>query len=155
MDGVDTSELGCLILTLCSRYLLKAELLYYLHAGWCKKPSIFRFPRQPPGRLVACADWFYSPVTHHVDQLQAATRGTKKALPTVEKNFNHLNLILLKIWERTIDNRLHFFKKNKMKTRFNDVKFRLLASWFGRKWLNFLLSWLRRGLCWGFHYYFY
>lgn len=48
-----------------------------------KKRCIFRFPRQPLGRIVACADWVKRPVTQTDNQLQGATRGTKKRFPTV------------------------------------------------------------------------
>lgn len=88
MHGVDTSKWACLILSLGLRYLWKAELLYYLHAGWWKKRCIFRFPRQPLGRIVACADWLTRPASQTDNQLEAATRGTKNALPPVENSQN-------------------------------------------------------------------
>lgn len=71
----------------------KTELLYYLHAGWLKKGCIFRFPRQPPGRIVACADWLTQPVSQTNNQLEAATRGTKNAfLPVVKSQIKALCL---------------------------------------------------------------
>lgn len=49
-----------------------------------KKQCVFRFPRQPLGRIVACADLFTSPVNQKDGQLPAATRGTKKVFPQGE-----------------------------------------------------------------------
>lgn len=65
---------------------MQSTTKFYLHAGWRKKHCVFRFPRQPLGRIVADADWVLLRFNQTNIQLQPATLGTLKVLPHVENS---------------------------------------------------------------------